>query len=270
MNAILERQSDDWFIHTHLAKDMDARLDWLKTKPNAILLSGSDFDESRELLAKRYPNVLITEMDSQADRLALSQKQRDQKKSLWQKLGKDKVTQQCQSLEAPFPTASVQMVWSNLGLFQAANPTDLFERWSDILQADGMVFFSYFGPDTLLEIRQHLIKHGIDVRTPKLWDMHDLGDMLFHHGFYDPVMDMDRLALNYQNSSRFWQDLDLLPLWSLLDIPSESQEQAKMLVSQAFDSGELTDTTLELVFGHAIKKIVLPENESMIQFYPKK
>lgn len=270
MNENIEHQTDDWFIHRHLAQNMDARLDWLKTSPKAILLAGCDFDESRELLAKRYPDGQFTEMDGQAAHLAISQKMRQSKKSLWQKLGKDKLQSFEQALDAPFASASFDMVWSNLGLFQAQEPTVLFERWSDVLRVDGMVFLSYFGPDTLQEVKALLHANGIAVKTPKVWDMHDLGDMLFHHGFYDPVMDMDRLSLSYQNGERFWQDLQLLPIWSLLDIAPEEQDAAKQLVDQAFANGQLSDITLELIFGHAIKKIMLPENEAMVQFYPSK
>ncbi len=269
MNNTIEHQPDDWFIHRYLAKNMDARLDWLKTKPEAIILAGCDFDESRELLANRYPNSQLTEIDSQQQALFISKQQRQQKKALWQKLSKDKVTQHQQALDASYPSASADMVWSNLGLFQATEPTVLFERWSDILRVDGMVFFSYFGPDTFQEIIQVLQKNQITTSMPKVWDMHDIGDMLFHHGFYDPVMDMEHLTLEYKNSQRFWQDLKLLPLWSLLQIAPEQQVLAQDIITQAIDNGEINHITLEIIFGHAIKKLMLPENESMVQFYPK-
>lgn len=33
--------------------------------------------------------------------------------------------------------------------------------------------------------------------------------------------------------------------------------------------GRLARITLETVFGHAVKKLVLPQGENLVQFFPK-
>ena len=47
--------SDRWLIHRHIARQTDERLAIVTRTPQHILLVGADADESRSLLAARYP-----------------------------------------------------------------------------------------------------------------------------------------------------------------------------------------------------------------------
>ena len=55
--------------------------------------------------------------------------------------------------------------------------------------------FSCLGPGTLRELRALYQRLGWPAPTPDFIDMHDLGDMLVHAGFADPVMDQETLTL---------------------------------------------------------------------------
>ena len=55
----------------------------------------------------------------------------------------------------------------------------------------GSSSFTTFGPDTLREIRSAFARADGHTHTNRFVDMHDLGDMLVHAGFADPVMDME-------------------------------------------------------------------------------
>ena len=50
-------------IHRHLAEQADQRLQIVKTVPRRILLAGADGDNSRRLLAARYPKAAFAEYD---------------------------------------------------------------------------------------------------------------------------------------------------------------------------------------------------------------
>ena len=98
--------------------------------------------------------------------------------------------------------------------------------------------------------------------------MHDLGDMLFHHGFYDPVMDTAKLELDYRSADAFWQDMETLGLWASLRFDDEAA--ARQAVNTLFAEQRLNRIVLETVFGHAVKKLQLPEGESQVQFFAKR
>ncbi|MDO5640128.1 MAG: methyltransferase [Neisseria sp.] len=258
--------SDRWQIHRHLATDSNERLAIVRHAPQQISLIGADADISRSLLAARYPKAAFAEYDPRADFLAAAADAR--KSGFWQKLTGKSIPQQQQSLIEPLPEAAADMLWANLSLITAADLPAVFDNWARHLQTDGLLFFTHFGIDSLQDVSGRLNALGIACRAPTLIDMHDLGDMLFHHGFYDPVMDTAKLTLSYRSSDAFWQDMDTLGLWQALQFNDEAA--ARATVEAMWQSGELTDITLETIYGHAVKKLLLPEGEQAVQFFPKR
>jgi malonyl-CoA O-methyltransferase len=70
--------------------------------------------------------------------------------------------------------------------------------------------FSSFGPDTLRELRELYARLGWPAPTPPFVDMHDLGDMLVHAGFADPVMDQETLTLDWASPQALLHELRAL------------------------------------------------------------
>lgn len=260
--------TDRWLVHRRLAEDTDQRLPLIAAAPQHILLFGADGDCSRRLLAARYPQATFSEYDSRADSLREAAALRQT--GFWQRLtGKGQtLPQHCQAPTHPLPEARADWLCSNLGLVSAAaDPVPVIENWARALKTDGLLFLTHFGLDTLAEIIGYLKARNIRVESP-FTDMHDLGDMLFHHGFYDPVMDTAKLQLAYTRAETFWQDMDTLGIWPAMRFTDEAA--ARAAVNQGFAQGLLHTVTLETVFGHAVRKLQLPENESLVQFHPRR
>lgn len=254
----------DYFFHQHFAVQTDGRLSLLRRVPQHIALIGADGDVSRRLLAQRYPKATFAEYDHRQDWLQAASSLRQT--GLFSKFTSKGIKQSHQSLTDALPPLGADMLWANLALIHADDMIAVLENWASALKTDGLLFFSHFGANTLPEIRTLLAKHGITCIAPTLVDMHDLGDMLYHHGFYDPVTDTAQMVLTYTQASRFWVDMHSTGLWQALQ-PS-NPIMAQTIVDQAWQSGELTQITVETVFAHAVKKLRLPENEQVIQFYP--
>ncbi|WP_274571699.1 methyltransferase [Neisseria leonii] len=254
-------QQDKWTIHRYLAEQADARLDWLKREPEQIFLAGADGDCSRRLLAARYPHARFSEFDARADYLAEAAASR-QGGWLARLGGRRKTVQYCQAADTPLPAAGADMLWSNLGLITAREAVPVFGCWADALKTDGLLFFTHFGADSLSGLRTFWAEHGIRTDAPLLRDMHDLGDMLFHNGFYDPVMDTARLVLDYRDAGVMYRDMQAVGLWQALNL---SDGQAALdLLRPRFSDG--LSITLETVFGHALKRPQLAEGEQAVQF----
>lgn len=256
----------DWFLHHHLAEVLDERLPAFKTVPQDIILAAADGDASHSRLKQRYPKAAFREYDARADYLAAALALRKQGQSLWQKLG-SRLPPQYPITQLP-EDQSADMLWSNLGLLAEADLPAALARWAAALKPDGLLFFTHLGPNSLRELKAWWQRHGIDMAAPHLADMHDLGDMLPANGFYDPVVDMDTLTLHYHSAARLLADLDHLGLWPLLQLSDTAR--ARAVLQQGFEEGVLGDITLELIYGHALKKLRLPENETVVQFYPRK
>lgn len=256
----------DWFLHAHTAAVMDERLLAVKARPQRIILAGADGNESHRLLKARYPQAQFHEYDSRVLYLHAAEAKRKERQNLWQKLSGQHLPQTAADILRADEHAD--MLWSNLGLLHQAEPATVFEQWAGALQPDGLLFFSHCGPNTLKEVCALWQQHGIHVATPLLIDMHDLGDELLQHGFYDPVMDMESLTLQYTKPQRLIADMQIAGIWSGLQF--EDEAAAVQTLEAEWTDNHVYNVTIELVYGHGVKKRRLPENESVVQFYPQR
>ncbi len=76
-----------------------------------------------------------------------------------------------------------------------------------MLAPEGLILFSTFGPDTLKELRHAFSAIDRHPHVSRFVDMHDLGDMLMHAGFSDPVMEMEMITLTYASVEAVARDL---------------------------------------------------------------
>jgi malonyl-CoA O-methyltransferase len=114
----------------------------------------------------------------------------------------------CADVETlPIASNSVEMVWSNLALQWCNDLPATFVELNRILKTEGLLMFSTFGVDTLHELR--VAFDGVDGynHVNRFADMHDIGDMLVAAGFADPVMEMEKLTLTYDDVRAVMQDL---------------------------------------------------------------
>lgn len=131
------------------------------------------------------------------------------------------------------------LIWSNLELHLQSDPETLMKQWRSQLKPEGLMMFSYLGPDTGKELTK-LFPNDCLLRNVGSLDMHDVGDGLMQAGFSEPVMDMEYLTLSYDEPHLLCKEaFDL----GLLAAPDSAQH-----LIQA--DSKLT-ITLEVVYGHA-------------------
>jgi malonyl-CoA O-methyltransferase len=94
-----------------------------------------------------------------------------------------------------------------MALHMAADPLALIAQWHSLLEPDGFLMFTCFGPDTLREVRGLYAALGWPAPSHVFTDMHDWGDMLVHAGFAEPVMDMERITLSFATPERLLVEL---------------------------------------------------------------
>ena len=241
--------NDCWQIHRHLAEQADQRLQIVKTVPRRILWPVPTRQQPPPACRPLSQSGLCRIRPP--PRMPARRRPTNEAAACCPNWRKNR-PQHCQALSAPLPEASADMLWSNLGLATEHNPVAVFASWAGALQTDGLLFFTHFGRDTLLELTDTLAQQGIAARRPALIDMHDLGDMLADSGFYDPVTDTARLKLEYRTADTFLQDMDTLGLWHALDF--DDPPAARTAIAGLWQRQTPPELTLETVFGHAVKK----------------
>ncbi len=166
-------------------------------------------------------------------------------------------------LSAEVPAGQAQMLWANLVLHTAADPAASLAAWHRALAVDGFLMFSSFGPDTLRELRAVYADAGWPAPHPPFVDMHDLGDMLVHGGFADPVMDQDSIRLTWSSPQALLAELRGLgghlglARHAGLRTPRWHARLLQALAARADADGRI-GLTFELVYGHAYKAAPRP------------
>ena len=194
--AVLQREIADRLL---------ARLDVVRLKPKFILDVGCGTGYDARKLMKRYPRARVLGLDIVE---AMARRARHHAGS-WRRLT-GRAGFACGDAERlPLAPASVDMIVSNLAL-QWCDPRTVFAEARRALRPGGLFMFTTFGPDTLRELRDSWRAADDTPHVHAFIDMHDLGDMLIHAGFADPVMDMEPFTLTYDSVVDVMRDIKQL------------------------------------------------------------
>ena len=239
------------------------KLDIIKIRPARLLDVGSGTGWGTRQLGERYPQSDIVALDIAIGMLQAARGM----SSWWQKLfAGNKQRFLCADAEAlPLAAQSVDMVWSNLAVQWCNDLPATFTELHRVVTPDGLLMFSTFGPDTLKELR--IAFDGVDGynHVNRFADMHDIGDMLVEAGFADPVMEMERLTLTYDDVKAVMQDLRNIGAHNATAgrAPGMLGKAKWAHIVQNYEAlrrdGKLP-ATFEIIYGHAWK--VLPKKTS--------
>jgi malonyl-CoA O-methyltransferase len=249
----MARQPQPPWLHAEVARRMAQRLGVVRLQPATVIEWWGHTGASGALLAAAYPQTrrIVVEPSDE-----LVRRSRDATKAPWWRAGRWTRATEIRRGD-PTPGAA-QLVWANMMLHAVADPPALLARWQQLLAADGFVMFSSLGPGTLRELRELYRRLGWPSPAPEFVDMHDLGDMLVHAGFADPVMDQETLTLTWDGPQALLAELRSLggnasPLrWPGLRTPRWRERLHAELSSLAGPDGRLC-LSFEIVYGHAFK-----------------
>jgi len=251
----LRRASQPAWLHAEVARRMAEKLEVILFQPDRVLDWWGGVGGGTAVLAQTYPKALITQVEPDAEwvqRAGLAARRSWWHPGAW---GAPRVRAVAEA-EPIEPGAG--LIWANMMLHGVVDPTALFERWHGLLRVDGFVMFSCLGPGTLRELRSLYDTLGWPAPTPAFVDMHDLGDMLVHAGFADPVMDQETLTLRWASPGALLAELRGLGgnaaprRHAGLCTPRWRERLEAALQSRADADGSI-GLSFEVAYGHAFK-----------------
>ncbi len=182
------------FIQREAGNRLLARLRGIKSPQEQILDLGAGTGSLTSTLSERYPNSTCYALDHAFQRLKQITAQRS--------------VPLCAKAESlPFKSQSLDLIVSNAMLDWCDDLPRLFQEVSRVLQPEGLLLFTCFGPDTLLEFRRAWEEALGPVYVKPFTDMHNLGDLLLACGFRDPVLDKETITVNYRSVDRLLEDI---------------------------------------------------------------
>lgn len=272
-NAILQAQVRD---------EMLDRLGLVNLQPTSILDAGCGTGLGSRALRKQYPQAQVLSLDFALPMLKQTQLHAQSQSFIQQLTQRWKAKQQhavCADIEAlPIAEQSMQLIWSNLAVQWCNDLDQVFRQFYQTLEAEGLLMFSTFGPDTLKELRAAMPHENTSVS--RFIDMHDIGDALVRAGFQAPVLDVEQYTLTYDSVTAVMRDLKSIGAYNATAGRSKGLKGRGFMQSltENYQQFCLPDgkfpATFEVVYGHAWRGEQKPKTSSSefspVQFQPRK
>jgi malonyl-CoA O-methyltransferase len=212
VRRIFDRLAGHYDDHAVLEQEVASRqlerLEFIQFTPHRIVDLGCGTGQASADLKKQFPEAEVIGLDS--SQCMLSQLQR--------RPGvRDRLSAVCADMSAiPLADHSVDLLFSNLAMQWSLDPVSVFVEIRRVLKPGGMLLFSSFGPGTLKELKAALGEADGTEDTEDFADILELGDALMAAGFKQPVMDAERITVNYSEIDSLVRELEATGTLSLV------------------------------------------------------
>ena len=224
------------------------RLEAIRLEPALILELGSGTGRQAVHLSRCYRTARIVQLDLAMSMLIKSRENNGPAKR--QHL-------LCADAEyLPLADNSADFAFSNL-MFQWVSDLDrAFAEIFRTLKPGGLLLFSTFGPDSLMELRNSWASVDDYVHVNAFTDMHDVGDALLRAGFAEPVMETETFTLVYDSGKALMRELKMLGAGNVNAGRRRTVTGKGKLLAMLAEYGSRygkdgMPATFEVVYGHA-------------------
>jgi len=232
------------FVHGATRQGLLSRLAPLLVDAETVVDLGTATGAANRSLSKRFKGAHLISID-----LAHGMLTRARSKKSW--LSKISFVQ-ADAGALPLANGSVDVVFCNMLLPWFDDPGPVFSEVARVLRKGGVFAFATLGPDSLQEIRRAWQQVDNSIHVNRFPDMHNLGDGLVNAGLRDPVLDVDRLSVSYESSTRLFDDLTAVGGRNSLDQRTRGLTSRKRFAAMNKSLREPAGIALdlELVYGH--------------------
>ncbi len=240
-------------LQHEVCRRMLSRLEFVKLEPAAILDAGCGTGNAVPAFQAQYPRATLCALDI-APRMVEVARARA---PWWRRMLGRGIAPVCGDIEQlPLRAAAFNLAWSNLALQWMNDPPRAFAELRRVLAPGGLLMFSTFGPDTLQELRAAYAGTDRYTHVNRFIDMHDIGDMLVHAGFADPVMDMEYITLTYADVRALMRDLKAIGAHNVTAGRRRGMTARATLATvernyEPFRRDGRLPATFEVIYGHA-------------------
>lgn len=201
--ASLQREVQGWLLETLAYYDDPVAG---RAPPQRVLDLGSGPAQAAVAMAARWPKAQVLALDWS---LPMLQQADIPRRGLLQRA--PVVERICADARAlPLADGSIDVVLSNLCLQWIDDLPAALAGLRRVLRPGGLLLFSTFGPDTLIQLREAFAAADHAPHVSGFAAIAQVGDALMHAGFRDPVLDRDVLTTGYPDLASLMRELRAL------------------------------------------------------------
>lgn len=237
--AVLQREIESRLLE---------RLEFQRLEPSMILDLGCGTGSASRTLTGQFPQAGVIALDwapSMLAKVGAGQNARNGLSTL------------CADMHSlPLAARSTDLIFSSLALQWSYDLRAVFSEFRRIMKADAMLVFTCFGPDTLHELKQAWRTVDDLPHVNDYPDMHDIGDELLAAGFRDPVMDTERLTLEYPDVMSLMRELKGIGAHNVASqrshgLTGKTRLKNMMQAYESFRRGDRYPASYEIIYGTA-------------------
>lgn len=187
-----DRYSDHDYLQAEVAQRLLERLDGLKFAPKTIVDLGCGPGVHTKALSQRFADARVLAMDWSLPMLKRAGAERGWLRKRFERIAAD-------GNALPLAESSVDLLYSNLMLPWCADLPATLNSFRRVLKPGGLVLFSTFGPDTLIELQEAWSKVDDQPHVNRFADVQTIGDSMMRAGFGEPVLDTDWITTTHTN-----------------------------------------------------------------------
>lgn len=244
-----ERAASSYDNHAVLQREIESRLleriEFRRYEPGVILDLGCGTGSASRSLAGQFQEAKVVALDWAPAMLAMVEAG----------ASAGCLYPLCADMhKLPLATRSVDMVFSNLCLQWSYDLPAAFREFRRIMKPDAMLVFTCFGPDTLYELKQAWQAVDDLPHVNDFPDMHDIGDELLAAGYREPVMDAERVTLEYPDVMSLMRELKGVGEHNvaskrLLGLTGKSRLRGMLEAYEQFIRGDRYPASYEVIYG---------------------
>ena len=254
IRSSFDRAASSYDHYAVLQREIESRLleriEFQRHEPAVILDLGCGTGSASRTLAKQFPQAGVIALDWAPAMLEQAGVGLEGKP-----LGG--LSRLCADMHAlPLAARSTDLIFSSLALQWSYDIPAVFREFRRIMKADAMLIFTCFGPDTLHELKQAWRAVDDFPHVNDYPDMHDIGDELLAAGFREPVMDAERLTLEYPDVMSLMRELKGIGAHNVASkrlhgLTGKTRLKTMLQAYEPFRRGDRYPASYEIIYGTA-------------------
>jgi malonyl-CoA O-methyltransferase len=186
-------------LQARVRAELLGRLELVPLAPRVVLDLGAGTGLGTRELKRRYRRASVVALDLSSGMLRQARRH-SRPFARFARLCGD-------ALRLPLKDASVDLLFSNLMLQWCDDLDGTLAEIRRVLRPEGFFGFSTFGPATLTELRTAWSAADASPHVNLFLDMHDIGSALMRAGLSEPVLDVERVTVTYDDVLALMRDL---------------------------------------------------------------